>query len=728
MKYFSLFLLFLLISCNQDTKINLTTKKDDINVFSNKNENSNKKPNPNNSVSKNRAFGLIQVKKFAEAHSILIELSEENDPWALNNLGLLYLNGHGVKINKSRAFKYFTKANKLGDVWAKSNLAWLYLNGIGTTIDKNKAYILFKDAAEKDNFNAQYNLGIMYRDGNGVKKDCTKSFDLIRKAAKQWVAIAMFTLGSYYKDGICSKVNYNKARMWLRRATDKGSYNAATHLGLMFENGLGVDKNFDEAAAWYRLGAENGNMYAQANLGLLYERGDGVKQNYETAAQWFRLAARLGLKKAENDLKRVEKIIKSSESDYDQNTLRLLKQAEANYIKENYKEAWIDYKILADKGIPEAQYKLYGMYRDGLGVDKKDKLDKSINLWRYLALAAKQNFVPALLSMGQNYEEGIHIDINFNIALDWYRKAARFKNHEMYGVALARVAVLEEKIKKKSNNEILNLKLKNLEDQIALLKSQKNLKRGVSFEKAKVLSLQNSKKFHALIIAVKDYKYLTPLKTPVKDALAIGNVLKNKYGFDVEYLENPTRKVITSKLNKLSKTLSKNDNLLIYFAGHGKIVLDDGFWLPHDAEEDDDTNWLSNDYLGRKLKNIKAVNILILSDSCYSGTLTRAPKDINTSKIRPIDIYLNTKSRMVITSGGLSPVLDGGGDGHSIFARILLNYLINNSEPITATQMYSSTNKDITNLSIKLGIEQTPMLASMPRYGHIGPDFVFLPR
>ena len=43
-----------------------------------------------------------------------------------------------------------------------------------------------------------------------------------------------------------------------------------------------------------------------------------------------------------------------------------------------------------------------------------------------------------------------------------------------------------------------------------------------------------------------------------------------KYGFKVDYLINPKRQDITKKLNQLAKSLSKNDNLLIYYAGHGK--------------------------------------------------------------------------------------------------------------------------------------------------------------
>ena len=62
-------------------------------------------------------------------------------------------------------------------------------------------------------------------------------------------------------------------------------------------------------------------------------------------------------------------------------------------------------------------------------------------------------------------------------------------------------------------------------------------------------------------------------------------------------LINPSRKDITSKLSKLEKTINKNDSLLIYFAGHGILKDDYGYWLPKDAELEDDSYWLSNDYV-----------------------------------------------------------------------------------------------------------------------------------
>ena len=74
------------------------------------------------------------------------------------------------------------------------------------------------------------------------------------------------------------------------------------------------------------------------------------------------------------------------------------------------------------------------------------------------------------------------------------------------------------------------------------------------------------------------------------------------------------------------------------------------------------------------MKKNKAKNILLMADSCFSGALTRGIALANEREIssNALDLFMKTKSRIVISSGGLKPVLDGGGGNHSIFARMLL--------------------------------------------------------
>ena len=73
---------------------------------------------------------------------------------------------------------------------------------------------------------------------------------------------------------------------------------------------------------------------------------------------------------------------------------------------------------------------------------------------------------------------------------------------------------------------------------------------------------------------------------------------------------------------------------------------------------------------------------------------------------------------MVISSGGIKPVLDGGGGGHSVFARMLINKLKNTNDPIISSELYSAISKQVTEVSKVFNMEQIPVLASLPASGH----------
>ncbi|MFQ5953883.1 MAG: caspase domain-containing protein, partial [Kiloniellales bacterium] len=133
-------------------------------------------------------------------------------------------------------------------------------------------------------------------------------------------------------------------------------------------------------------------------------------------------------------------------------------------------------------------------------------------------------------------------------------------------------------------------------------------------------------RFHALIIGNDDYKNIPKLQSAGHDAKAISAVLKEKYGFDVTLLLDATRYQIMSAFSRLRQKLTETDNLLIYFAGHGVLypAADAGFWLPVDAEPDNDANWIPNSDVARYLRTIEARHIIVIADTAFAGTLTRA--------------------------------------------------------------------------------------------------------
>ena len=182
------------------------------------------------------------------------------------------------------------------------------------------------------------------------------------------------------------------------------------------------------------------------------------------------------------------------------------------------------------------------------------------------------------------------------------------------------------------------------------------------------------------------------------------------------------------------KILKKDDNLLIYYAGHGWLDKESerGYWLPVDADKNTRSRWVSNADITDTLKALKAKHVMVVADSCYAGTLTRGVD--GTEQTRGLKLterpsgYLETlvgrKSRTVLSSGALEPVSDQGGGKHSVFAYAFLKSLRENSNLMDGTQLFGNVRKQVL-----LNARQTPQYSNIRFAGHdVGGDFVFLRR
>jgi tetratricopeptide (TPR) repeat protein len=191
--------------------------------------------------------------------------------------------------------------------------------------------------------------------------------------------------------------------------------------------------------------------------------------------------------------------------------------------------------------------------------------------------------------------------------------------------------------------------------------------------------------YHALLIAVQNYSdpAVPPLDNPVRDARALRDVLVSRYRFDakdVDLLESPTRETILSKLYELSERLGDNDNLLIFFAGHGYWDErgEQGYWLPADARRSNNAHWISNSTIGDELKRIGARHVLVVSDACFSGGIFRM-RDFGSADTPSLARLYQHRSRKAMTSGSREIVPD-----RSQFLKYLVKALRDNSEPLVA--------------------------------------------
>jgi len=228
--------------------------------------------------------------------------------------------------------------------------------------------------------------------------------------------------------------------------------------------------------------------------------------------------------------------------------------------------------------------------------------------------------------------------------------------------------------------------------------------------------------YRALVIGNNNYPHLGDLRTAVNDARVVADTLEKDYGFTVNRLFNADREQILQAVQSLRQSSSKKDNVLIYYAGHGILdeAAEEGYWLPVDARRDDQSNWLLTDRVVGQIRGMEAKHVMVVADSCFSGTLTRA---INIQPRSPewISQIVDKKARIALTSGGLEPVTDAGGGSHSAFARAFISILQGNDGVLDTAEMFTRLRpKVIANSS------QTPQYGVIHRAGDDGGDFLFV--
>jgi uncharacterized caspase-like protein len=241
--------------------------------------------------------------------------------------------------------------------------------------------------------------------------------------------------------------------------------------------------------------------------------------------------------------------------------------------------------------------------------------------------------------------------------------------------------------------------------------------------------------YYALVIGNNDYARMPKLDTAVNDAKELSEVLSKKYGFKVTTLINANRYQTLSALSQMREKLTENDNLFLYYAGHGELdkVNQRGHWLPVDAEPNSTANWISNVDITDILNVMSAKHVLVVADSCYSGTLTRSALGqleagmTRDTKINWLRTMTKKRSRTALTSGGVAPVLDAGGGNHSVFAKALLDVLKGNGDVIDGSRLYREVAARVAYAATRFQVEQVPEYAPIKYAGHDFGDFFFVP-
>lgn len=245
-------------------------------------------------------------------------------------------------------------------------------------------------------------------------------------------------------------------------------------------------------------------------------------------------------------------------------------------------------------------------------------------------------------------------------------------------------------------------------------------------------------RFFAVVIGNNTYRDggFAPLKSAASDATAVNSVLRDRYGYQTTLLLNAGRLEILTALNEMREKLGPQDNLLIYYAGHGEIdTSKQGYWIPSDAAASNPKTWISNAAISDILNTMPAKHVLVVADSCYSGAMTRASAPSFDAGSMPADKWgtwvktmANGRSRTALTSGGEQPVPDVGAGNHSYFARAFLNVLQDNNRLLEAQRVFREVSTSLALNAAKSPLPQDPQYAPIRYAGHESGEFFFLPK
>ncbi|MEQ8859734.1 MAG: caspase family protein [Pseudomonadales bacterium] len=240
-------------------------------------------------------------------------------------------------------------------------------------------------------------------------------------------------------------------------------------------------------------------------------------------------------------------------------------------------------------------------------------------------------------------------------------------------------------------------------------------------------------RYFSLIIGNYDYEYLNDLENAGNDAKAVDYVLREEYGFDSTLLINATQDQIFQAFDDLSTKTTENDLVLIYYAGHGYEIKNESFWLPVELQSRRyaDIGGISSLKVANWVRAIPAKHVMIIADSCYSGSGIETTGGFRYSAGELQDalpFFLKSRSRTMLTSGGLAPVMDGDGSGgeFSIFTKELIGLLRENRGVIYGEALYDHLVERVKYTPDGTAVNQTPMFGTIESAGHECGQFVLV--
>lgn len=408
----------------------------------------------------------------------------------------------------------------------------------------------------------------------------------------------------------------------------------------------------------------------------------------------------------------------------------------------DYKTALKVWMPAAESGDPEAQNSVGEIFERGLGTEPNYEVAA---LW--YRRAAEQGHKGAQFNLGTLYEAGNGVPQDKATALNWYRKAWGLSEDSLVYESDAKAAL----VAKAEEAQTLEQEKATLAEQLAAEREARAREREARAREREAAQAREAEqaqataeapdqgstetpapaapeplqasdqiaiggpapppgqavskggrdygRYFALVIGNSNYQHLDQLSTPLTDVDRVAGLLASKYGFGVQVLKDSSDAGVMRALNQLNDVLEEDDNLLIYYAGHGNRrpsgSFDAGYWLPVNAEPPpNDTFWVPTEQVSSHLARLPARRILVVTDSTFAGLLADNPAFLlvsgreNLLSDAYIDLRFPNKSRLLLSSGQDAPLPSESNPEASVFANAFISALRDNESVLTAPALF----------------------------------------
>ena len=246
----------------------------------------------------------------------------------------------------------------------------------------------------------------------------------------------------------------------------------------------------------------------------------------------------------------------------------------------------------------------------------------------------------------------------------------------------------------------------------------------------------------AVVVGVGEYdsRAIPRLRFAARDAEAMYTYLTTQGGYPKDNVvlltdstaQKPTLLNIKRALGDfLARRAGRDDMVLIYFAGHGAPEVDaagaegDGlskYLIPRDADPDSlYTTALPMDEIQRIFARVQAERIVMLLDTCYSGTAGGRTFARSTTRATGIndqflDRLTRSRVRVIITASGPNEVaLELAELGHGVFTHFVLEGLRGKADRnrdgiVTVSELYEYVEDQVDTTARRAGGRQRPLM------------------